>query len=96
MEILNSGDSVEVSNISSIKKPDKKGSKGSKPRSSVEDGKVGLSSESKLLSKVVEIAKSTDLSQEEKVKMIKAKIQSGEYKMDYSKVADEIIREHLF
>ena len=64
---------------------------------------VNLSPESKSIfearKKALEIAKSTPDVRQEKIDAIKAKIKSGEYKVDAGKVADgmlkEAIRDHL-
>lgn len=56
---------------------------------------VVLSNNSKLAGKASQLVESTSDIRVEKVKRLKEQIESGNYKVDSSKVADKMVEEHL-
>ncbi len=102
MKVINSGrDSVELSNINRAKSTNKAGkaddsSESKKASGSAStSGSVEISEHAKLLSKGVEAAKNADLSDKEKIAMIKERIQNNNYKPDFGKVAEKLLDEHI-
>ncbi len=99
MKVVNSGrDSVELSNVNRAKENQRVDTKEKSDRSerlSESSRKIEISDSAKLLSKGVEAAKNAELSDKEKIAMIKEKIRSREYQPDFGKVAEKLLDEHI-
>lgn len=102
MKVVNSGhDSVELSNINRTKSnqrvdgKDRTDKSASTSDATSASGKIEISDNAKLLAKGVEAAKNVDLTDKEKIAMIKERIRNDEYKPDFGKVAEKLIDEHI-
>lgn len=69
--------------------------KAKKSGGSSSSDQVVLSNNSKLAGKASQLVESTSDIRVEKVKRLKEQIESGNYKVDSSKVADKMVEEHL-
>ena len=56
---------------------------------------VELSSDAKVLSRGVEAARSAEITDKDKIAMIKAKIKDGSYNPDYGEVADRMLNDSI-
>jgi flagellar biosynthesis anti-sigma factor FlgM len=56
---------------------------------------VELSSDAKVLSRGVEAARTADITDKDKIAMIKAKLKDGTYNPDYGEVADRMLNDSI-
>jgi flagellar biosynthesis anti-sigma factor FlgM len=95
----NQNKEVDVGNVSRSRKSDKaKGSNDAKDAGSAmgvgDSSSVNISSEAKAVSSANKIARSNE-ADEAKIASIKAAINNGTYKPDFSQVADRMVNEQL-
>lgn len=102
MKVNSNKDSVELSHLARTKKGEKAASARAKENAEATGGAIGagatanveISGEAKALAAANQIAKSEDVNQA-KVDRVKALIAQGNYKPDYSQVADKVVNETL-
>lgn len=104
MKVVNSGrDSVELNSVNRTKKntaADKVDSKKENRESSEVSafsslGKVEISEDARIMAKGMDAVKSADISDQEKIAMIKEKIKNQQYQPDFGEVADKLMEEHI-
>lgn len=101
MKVVNSGrDSVELSNVNRTKSNNRvdakeRSEKSERNSESSASGKIEISENAKLLSKGVDAARNADISDQEKIAMIKEKIRNRDYQPDFGKVAEKLLDEHI-
>ncbi len=99
MKVSSSMDNVEISNLAKAKKnmlnPNTTVGRGEQAPKTMDGTAVRLSDKAKLVAKAIEIVKGTDLSNKEKVELLKKQIAANEYKPDYGEVADKMLLEEL-
>lgn len=103
MEIKNSSsDKVSLSNLGRAKNADKADKANQAEGNEAQSGQLGdaagtkldISNDSKVLAKGIEVARNSDLDNEEKIEQIKELIKQGKYQADAGKIADGMMREH--
>lgn len=96
----NSIDKVSISGLAKSKqnsatsKNNSSGDSASVAGGDTSSASVDISKESKLLSRGIDVARATDLTNDEKISRIKELIQQGKYRADTGKIVDNMIKEH--
>lgn len=105
MKVTNNKDTVELSNLGRAKGT-RRADAAAQAKQSAEKSeinsvaasdaaKVELSSEAKILAKGIDAARNAELSDQDKINMIKKKIKDGSYEPDYGEVADRMLNQQI-
>ena len=104
MKVSNANDKVELSTAaksSRAKRAEAAAAKSQAAETAQLDLKGGgaanveLSSDAKILSRGIDAARNAEITDQDKIAMIKAKIKDGSYNPDYGEVADRMLKDSI-